>query len=503
VSDNSSDSYSSILKSSSLIGGAAGINLLLGMVRMKFAAVLIGPAGVGLVGTYQSIQGMVGTVAGLGLQQSAVRDIAEAVGKNDDEAVGRTILSLRRVCWLTGLLGALAMTTLAAPLSEYTFQTMEYALDIALLGPIILFANVQGGQAAVLQGMRRIADLARLNVIGGVVGAIVTVVLYAWLGLRGIIPSLLLIAFIQLIATWYFARKIRVLTVQMSWLESFKSANGMVRLGLVFMWNGLLGALVAYLTRAWISQEIDMVTVGIFTAAFSLSGMFVNFILGAMGADYYPRLTAASHDHCAMRKLVNDQTEIGLLLAVPGLLATLALGPWIIGFFFTSEFLPAADLLQWFILGCLGRVISWPLGFVMLALARPKWYFFTETSFNVIHLAMIWIGISLMEAEGVAIAFFIMYLFYIAAVFLVARRLIEFSWSGATIRLLATFIPVIASVFMFGLWAPPDIATSVGLVVTAIASLLCIRLLVFRLGTTHKISLVCSSIPGIRWVCDS
>ena len=80
---DSSSSYSQILKSSSLIGGAQGVNLLIGIVRTKFVAILIGPIGIGLVGTYQAIQGMVGTVAGLGIQSSAVRDVAVAVGNGE------------------------------------------------------------------------------------------------------------------------------------------------------------------------------------------------------------------------------------------------------------------------------------------------------------------------------------------------------------------------------------------------------------------------------------
>lgn len=63
-------------------------------------------------------------------------------------------------------------------------------------------------------------------------------------------------------------------------------------------------------------------------------------------------------------RLVNEQTEIGLILAVPGMPATLTLAPWIIHLFYTGEFLPASELSQWFILECLGRVLSWPLGFV-------------------------------------------------------------------------------------------------------------------------------------------
>ncbi|MEH6590008.1 MAG: O-antigen translocase [Halioglobus sp.] len=502
VPESSSGSYGQILKSTSLIGGAAGINLLLGMVRMKFAAVLIGPAGVGLVGTYQAIQGMVGNVAGLGIQSSAVRDVAEAVGRNDNEAIGRTILSLRRVCWVTGLFGMLAMVALAVPLSRYTFQTADYALDIALLGPIILFANIQGGQSALLQGMRRIGDLARLQVIGAAAGTVLTVVLYAWLGLRGIVPSLLLLALVQLLAAWYFARRILVAPVKMSWLESFRAANGMLRLGLVFMWNSMILALVAYLTRAWITQQFDLMAVGIFTAAFSLSGMFINFILGAMAADYYPRLTQVAHDHAAMRKLVNEQTEIGLLIAVPGLLATLTLAPWIIRLFYTVDFLPAASLLQWFILGCLGRVISWPLGFIMLALSKSKWFFFTETIFNSLHLVMIWWGLNILGVEGVAIAFFILYVVYMVAVYGLARYLIGFSWAGGVLYLLAAFVPVVALAFASGRLLSPIPAAVLGVILTLAACLLCFRGLEQRIGEANKIIEIGLMVPGMRWICQ-
>ena len=494
-------SYTQILKSSSLIGGAQGINLLFGMVRMKFAAVLIGPLGVGLVGTYQAIQGMVSTVAGLGIQSSAVRDVAEAVGKGDDEAVGRTVLSLRRICWFTGLLGALAMAALALPLSRYTFGTSEYALDIALLGAAILFDNIQGGQMALIQGMRRIGDLARLNVIGAVAGTVVTVTLYTSLGLRGIIPALLLLALVQLIASWFFARRIPVPRVEMSWLESLRASGGMLQLGLAFMWNGLMVAIVAYLTRTFIAQEISLEAVGIFTAAFSLSGMFVNFVLGAMGADYYPRLAAVSYDHVAMNRMVNEQIEIGLLLAVPGLLATLTLAPWIIRLFFTSEFLHAADLLQWFILGCLGRVIGWPMGFIVLALGKGVLFATTQTMFNIIHLALIWGGLVAFGVEGVSIAFFTLYLITPTVVYLIARHLTGFAWFPATRGLLLALLPIIALVFMAGRLLLPWQATGIGVALTIVASVFCLRGLVARIGNDHRIVRAVCRVPGMRVVC--
>lgn len=121
-------------------------------MRVKFAALLIGPVGVGLLGTYQAIRSMVGTVAGLGIQSSAVRNVAEAVGRGDKVAIGRAVLTLRRLCWATGLIGALAMAALSIPLSQWTFGSSDHAVQIALLGIIILFTNVKGGQMALIPG---------------------------------------------------------------------------------------------------------------------------------------------------------------------------------------------------------------------------------------------------------------------------------------------------------------------------------------------------------------
>ncbi|MBK1620637.1 hypothetical protein CKO42_19830 [Lamprobacter modestohalophilus] len=490
-----------MLKSSSIIGGAQGINLLLSMVRVKFAAVLIGPVGIGLLGNYSAIQGLIGTIAGLGIQSSAVRDVAQAVGRDDQEAIGRTVLSLRRVCWLTGLMGAVAMALLSPLLSQWTFGSDDYVLEIALLGLVILFGNLAGGQMALIQGMRRIGDLARLNIIGAAAGTLIAIWAYAWLGLGGIVPALLLMSAIQLLASGYFARRVAVPSVRMTWLASLRATGGMLRLGMVFMWTSLIAALVAFATRALITQQIDLSAVGIFSAAFALSGMFVGFVLSAMGADYYPRLTAASHDPAAMNRLVNEQTEIGLLLAVPGLLATLSLAGWIIRIFYTGEFLPAADLLQWFVLGCLGRVISWPLGFVMLALGKGVWYFVAETLWNFLHLSLIWIGLAVVGLKGVSIAFFILYIVVTISAYFIAQRLTGFAWSDATRKLLLLLLPVTLLAFLGARLLPLWPSTLIGLAVTLVASIICLRGLVTRIGQEHRIVRSACRIPGMRWAC--
>jgi len=496
------DSYSQVLKSSSIMGGAAGINMLIRMVRTKFAAVLIGTGGVGLLAVFMVIQNLVSVIAGLGIQSSAVRDIAAVAGKNNEQAIGRAVLTLRRICWLTGLIGGASMMLLSPYLSQWTFGTHEHALEISALGIAILLTNLSGGQMALIQGMRHIGDLARVEVIGAAIGTVIAIIFYIIMGIKGIVPALLAIAMVQLSVSWFYARRLPVPTVSMTWRESFREAGSMVRLGLAFMWTALLTSIVAYVTNALITQQISLEAVGIFAAAFALSGMFVNFVLAAMGADYFPRLTGVAPDKEAMNRMVNEQTEIGLLIAVPGLLATLSLAPWIIQLFYTSEFLPAVGLLQWFILGCLGRVVSWPLGFVMLALGKGKWFSFTETAFNLLHIALIFSALILIGIEGVAVAFFVSYIGYIILVYYVAKKLTFFCWAVSVRRLLLYNLSLIAATFVLARVLPLWPAIIIGIIATVVATVLCLRGLVRRIGEGHRLTRTAYKIPGMRMLCE-
>jgi len=495
------ESYSQILKSSSMMGLVSIITMILGMVRVKFAAVLIGTIGVGLNANFLALQNVISTVSGLGIRQSAVRDVASAAAQNDQETIGRVLLTLRRVSWLTGLLGATTMAILSPLLSQWTFGSDEYVLDIAALGSIILFLNLQGGQMAMIQGMRRISDIARLQIIGVVAGTIITICFYLWLGLRGIVPALILSSAVSLFVTWRYSRRIDVPKVMMTWGETYQTAGNMVRLGIAMMWAGFLASVVLYATNALITQQINLQAVGIYSAAFVLSGMFVNFVLNAMGIDYLPRLSAVMDDKDTIIRLVNEQTEIGLLVALPGLLIILSMAPWLIHFFYTSEFLPATELLQWFVIGCLGRVIGFPIGYMFVALSKSAWFLFTQTLYNIIHLTLIWVGLLTFGLVGTSIAFTCTYFIGVCVNFVIAQHLNEFQWHINTKRLIMVsflfLIVTFVSVNIMSTWS----ATIFGIAISILAAIFCLKELVKRLGVNHRVIRTAFKVPGMRIVC--
>ena len=109
-------SSKSILKSAGLVGGSSVINLFFNLLRSKVVALILGPSGTGLVGALQASINLVKTLAGLGVQNSAVRNIAQANAKGNKEQLSKTIKSLRRIVFFTGVTGMLLTLVLAEPL---------------------------------------------------------------------------------------------------------------------------------------------------------------------------------------------------------------------------------------------------------------------------------------------------------------------------------------------------------------------------------------------------
>ena len=108
-------SYRQIFQSSVVLGSARVLNMAMGMLRTKILAVFLGPEGTGLLGIYDGIATMVGTVTDLGVSRSGVREIAQSRGAGNPEGAARTVLTMNRVVGALGLIGTLAMIVLAVP----------------------------------------------------------------------------------------------------------------------------------------------------------------------------------------------------------------------------------------------------------------------------------------------------------------------------------------------------------------------------------------------------
>ena len=172
---NKESSYRHILKYTSLFGGVQGLNILIGLVRNKVIAILLGPLGVGLISIYNTAATFLQNSTNFGLQMSGVREISQAFDSGDEAETNRHIALLRSWSILAALLGAMVCLFSCGLLSQWAFSSYEYTAQFACLSIVVALTAIAGGETAILKATRRLKELAKTSVLGVLAALLVSV----------------------------------------------------------------------------------------------------------------------------------------------------------------------------------------------------------------------------------------------------------------------------------------------------------------------------------------
>lgn len=454
-------SRSHILRSTLIIGGAAAVNIAVGLVRTKIAALLIGPPGIGMIGLFLNLVQFFGTIGALGLGTSAVRQIAEALGQNrlDEVAAAR-----RALFWLStasavvvGIAFALAARSIA--------RLMLFSLEQASLGPWLAIAVaatiLSGAPIALLIGYRRIIDQAIVQVGGAIFGSIVGLAcLVAW-GTAGIIGYTIAASVTQLAFGMLFVQRLPSIKETLSLPLVRDQAKAMIALGIPFTVGALsmTGGLLAL--RTLIADRLGPLALGQFTAAWTLCVTYVGFVLQATGTDYFPRLSSAMADVKQANRTITEQLEVSILISLPIIVAVQAAGPWLLSLLYSRAFTGGIDVVRWQVVGDLLKIAAAPVAYVMLAARRGKIYWLGET----LAVAILVLGTSmltkLLGLAAAGVAYIAMCVAYFAFSLTVAWWITGFVLARSTIKLLFIAIAVVLLATLCSM-ATPYLGLSVG-----------------------------------------
>lgn len=398
-------SYRQIFKATSLFGGVQVINILVSIIRSKFVAVLLGTTGVGILSLLQSTTGLIGTLTSLGINMSAVRDISEANGTGDHKRIAHVYTIFNRWIWFTGSAGLLATLLLSPWLSKWTFGNEDFTLSFILLSCTLLLGELCNGQLALLQGLQKMKEMAQANVKGAIIGLFVSIPLYYWLGIKGIVPTLILSSITALLLSWSYSRKIKIERAKISARDTFRGGLTIAKLGFLMTLSSFISYFVAYLTNTFINRTGNLEDVGLYQAGWNITSKYVELVFTAMVVDYFPRLSKVNHDKAQVGEVVNQQAEIAVLILSPILITLLSTAPLVIHILYTKEFLPAVGFIEWVVVGVLFKAMSWCLGFVPLAKGDGKTYFWKEFFSSLIILACNLTGYYVGGISGLGAAF--------------------------------------------------------------------------------------------------
>lgn len=477
---------SGLVKSMVVIGSAQAVTIALSIVRLKILAVQLGPAGLGLFSIYNSLQGLVQQAAGLGMSSSGVREIAASRGEEAPlSRVRRVLLAAHLV---QGTLALLAVWIMREQISIILFDDNARALQVGLIGVAILLGLFGSAQTALLQGLRKIADLGSVTVFGACFGTVIGLAAVWLQGENGLIYFVLAQPLgSTLIALHYTRRLPKPSADRPSLVETWTIWKSMAKLGFAFMLGGFATTATLLLVRGRISQELGLDAAGQFAASWGITMTYVGFLLGAMGADYYPRLTEVIQDRKAAVQLMNDQVQLGLAIGGPVLLLLVGLAPLVITSLYSAEFGPAVGLLQVQTFGNIFKLASWPLGFSLAAGGHGKTFLLVQINFNVLFLLVLWPTLGPFGIQAAGPAFTIAYLLHFILLNFLVRNIHGFLWQRLSLGLI-----ILHAVLAFALLAAaltfPLTAALLSPILALLTGLFGLRVVLSKIGPESRIA---------------
>lgn len=366
--------YKNIFKSTFLFGFIQVFNILVKVGINKAVAILLGPGGMGAIGLFQNATNFLSSVAGLGINQSSVRDLSEARGYDDRKKIGTTISSVKRIIRYTSIGGIMLTIALSPVLSRLTFGNNDYIWPYIALS-LMTGALVQtAGYRALNTGMRQLRFLALSNLWGSAAGLVVALPFYYMMGKNGIIPSLIVSSFATLLISKYYADKITYQKVSLTLKETLVKSSQMIKMGISLMLMSFMLSLSSLVLTGYISNHGGIDKVGIYQAGATVMLSYFAVIISAMSTEYYPRICAFCNDNAKLKEAVNTQSETGLIIAMPLVVIFVFALPYILRFLYSAEFLEASEYIDYAIIGSITIICSTCIGTVLLAKQDSKTY---------------------------------------------------------------------------------------------------------------------------------
>lgn len=384
--------YKHILKYTSLFGGVQGLTVLVGVVRNKLIALLLGPQGVGLLSLLNSVVKLLSDSTSFGLNMSGVQSVAQATDAPQSKILEERVHQLRVWTLLIAALGGLVTLVTVPWLHRWGGLRTLHLAECVLLAPVVAFTALCTGETALLKGTRQLSSLAKLSMLHVVGVLLFTLPLYYLWGMAAILPSLLIGVLLQLGLTLHFSLRLfppRATTLRWQWV---RSGWPTVRVGLAFVVAGMLGSGAEFLLRSQLSQAGGLAVVGLYNAAFMITMTYGGLVFSAMETDYFPRLSALPSEGKALRQTVNEQAEVSLLLLSPLLVAFVLVQPWLLPLLYSGQFLPAEPMVQAMILSMYLRALVLPVAYLPLARGHAWRYMVMEGLYALYLVSAVHVG---------------------------------------------------------------------------------------------------------------
>lgn len=386
------------------------VKILSGLITSKIVAYFLGASGMAVLGNLRNFYSSAETVSTLGFQNGIVKYASE--NKDDAEKLKQTISTLfftmLAACLVFGLLLFVFADYFNAEIFagypySFVFKFMAVALPWLVLHT--LFLNL-------LNGFACYKPVILINIIGNIIGLILTVALVVFHGINGaLIATVLLPALIFLVSVFYISKEVNLKNVIA--LSSFDVGilKKMSAFSLMAIVSGFAGPMVYLAIRNEIITKIGLDAAGFWAACERISFNYMLFVSTLLTVYFMPKLVEAKTSFETSNIFKSYFKSIlpifGMLLLLIFIFRNL-----IIQLLFTEAFLPVRSLLPWQLAGDFFKAASLILGYQFFAKKMTVAFIVSEiVSLSILYATSVFF-LNFYGVEGVVIGYFVTYVIY-------------------------------------------------------------------------------------------
>lgn len=355
-----------LFRISSLNSVSVVIKIGIGLITSKVIAIYVGPAGMALVGNMRNFMTSVESFATLGLNGGIIKSVAEH--RDNPAKVNTIVATLFMTLSSVAIITSCLLFFFAGYLNEQVFGAgFQYALIFKALAVALPFYSVSIFLLAVINGLGRFRNVIYVNIMGNVIGLLMSVALITQFNTLGALLSIVITPSLLFFLTFYYiSREFPFFKVVQQHKFDLSILKSLSSYSLMALFSSVFGAMVFLAIRKNIIAEIGIEAAGYWETMVRISGYYLMFVTTLVTVYFLPKLAVAQQTS-ETRSVFLSYFKSIIPLFITGAVIIYLLRFFIIKTLFTAEFIAVERLFIWQLAGDVFKVASFILGYQFIA----------------------------------------------------------------------------------------------------------------------------------------
>lgn len=449
---NNNIQHKSILKSLFFFGSLQIFQTFIGLIKIKYVSVLIGPAGLGELTLFTTFSNTVVYIVGFGLFNSAVRNISIANANKDNFEIQRIFNLVTKIIVGTSIVVCSIIILFRKDLSILVFNdTYNNGNIFIYLVFVILFSVFTSRNNMLIQGMGRYKIFGKATLISSLLSLIIVFPLFYFFGKEAIVASLILSSFIIYIVSEYFIRPLNISSkIDFSFNSLFSESRNLLSFGIVMMVSSLIGNIVTNLINIYIVKEGSSYDLGLYNAAITISLQYVSLVFVSLSSEFYPRLSSVSNDYTLVRNMVNNQIEVILVVLFPLLILMQVFANLLVNVVLTKEFTSIIPFIQVSTIAIVFQALAYVISNIPMAMGNKKHLFlFNSLIPGIASLIFSFWGYKVFGLMGLVYSLYIVNIIHFLTMFIVVNHCYNFVIHTRVLKLIVLILCILITSLTF------------------------------------------------------